>query len=266
MICPKCGTALNDNAQFCAECGAQVFNNTNTNTNQINSPRKTIKTYIMVICMIVTFLIGILFSQLVLSGNQSSLTVSSGKSFNTPEKLVEYYVDGVRTGDLQTMSEAFAVQTISQKYDFSAYSQRIGVIIPISSSGLLPAKYKQYKIMNEALVLGNCVRAYQQILFGIRKIQTGKQYPVKNIEDAKAFEEKIDPDFLKNLKISDLKAMPESAASRKNAQSTAKMYGADDVKYYSIVLECNGNKVTATTAMLLRYGNSWCLGNSLVFR
>lgn len=263
MICPKCGTVLNDNAQFCAECGAQVYNY--TEMNQTNSPSRTIKTYILVICMIATFLIGILFSQVVLSGNQSSLTVSSDKTFSTPEKLVEYYVDGLRTGDLQTMSEAFAVQTVSKKCDFSAYSQKLGVIIPMSSPNLLPTKYKQFSSMNEALILGNCIKAYEQILFGMKKVQLGKQYPVKKAEDAEAFEEKMNPNFLKNIKISTLKAMPESTSSKKNAQSTAKIYGADEVKYYNIVLECEGNTVTASPAMLLRYGKSWCLANSLIF-
>ena len=252
MICKKCKTLLNDGVKYCSECGTPI-----------NLERKR-RIFKMPFVFILIISVALVLIQIASASKTASASDTSFKAFATPEGTMKYYVDALSKGDLQRMAEASGVDLVSKKFNYSAFWCKLQTIIPMS--GMLPTKYEKYIPMNKAKIMGQCERNYEGTLYSLKGVTWGMNYPCNSAKDTLDFEDNIlSPEFMKDLKIKNIKDVTKKNTSKNNQQKTldlyaetAKCYGADEVKFFDIQLICYGSTVSQfEPAMVLRYGESW---------
>jgi hypothetical protein len=205
------------------------------------------------------FLISLLSLFVITVNAQDSSLSFPEKDFATPEAAMRYFVERIAKNDAVAALQAFAINQYAEKFDFTAYSERLGVIQPIHS--LSPTGYPMYIELNRLELVS---RYAQQIkFFSYSFYATEPLGETIRIQDeperVSAFVESVNPEQLTNLKISKVIRIIALSEQMIDAwQQQAKPVGADEATEIIVLYELDGNYHLGG-ARLLRYGESWKL-------
>lgn len=260
MNCRYCGSQLEEGVKFCPNCGQVVSPEPvdwNAYKEHIRQNRRVSKVTLLMSAVSVMLAIALAYVLLFPPAQNIAGVGLMNKSFSTPEDAAYYFVEGVKTSDLQKMSEAFAVEEIPKEHDFTTASNFFNAIFP--SSSLMPDDYEEFIPFNEVQLLNQCISTYKQILFGFGGIDMNNPLMVEDDSSLNDYIKKLNPDLLKNVKITKFIDSPLSnnEINTENMKKLAAVYGADEIKIYEIELECSGNKLSSDMLEMIRYGSSW---------
>lgn len=175
MICPKCGTQLNDGAAFCPKCGNRIENNTTNNvpnqpmennvavravvTETAKEKHSTWKT--VLITVLATIVAG--FTGLMILGSKS--TVPETKEVSTSEGSVVAEPEGdsnaPEVSDLQALNELLGyidqAEEVVQKYnnDYEALKEEENLEIEVlyrNRADIIQATYSELEVIRDNMV------------------------------------------------------------------------------------------------------------------
>ncbi|SCX87448.1 Predicted nucleic acid-binding protein, contains Zn-ribbon domain [Lachnospiraceae bacterium XPB1003] len=108
-ICVKCGTAIEENMNFCTNCGKTVAQ---------DRPKKSKgKIPFLFLGMLLGVVItGIIFAAIVKLKNGNEKTIE-GKGYDTPEEAVTAYANYLKESDIDGMISTFAVESFFDNYN-----------------------------------------------------------------------------------------------------------------------------------------------------
>jgi hypothetical protein len=199
------------------------------------------------------------------AGDTAGVKVTD-RAFSTPQEALNYYIEGVRSCDLDKMSQAFGIAKTSEKFNFTAFTNRLKVIMPATS--LMPSDYDKFVSLNEVFRLNQCTTMYKEILYSFNDIDWQRTIiPDGGMDETyiKEYIKKINPATLKNIKVSQFRDFPMASEKvhLENMQKSAVALGADEHRVYEVELECNGIKVNCELLSVFRYGSSWYINNGI---
>ncbi len=275
MFCSKCGTKLEAEDVFCTICGEKTKAAENekppvspsVETEAVKQapvpvkPGKQSKIAIMIGAAALVVIIAVLAVLLVMKPRSTSLMVKEG-NFKSPEAAVEHFMTAISDNDFETALEACAFNEAARNYDAAYNAERIRML---TLNMAAPSEYAFYQSLNQVFFLNQIASQVKYLTYSlsdsekaVEMTQTGQNQLLYDPEgDAADFVEGVDPAALKGLKIERIDLpypdLYDSEANRKNMNSTAKVYGADEVTDRVVLFELNGIKYFEGFA-LLRYG------------
>lgn len=256
MNCMTCGSPLKEGAKFCANCGCAAQS---LQAPSVSIPQKRKVSMVTLLMSGISLILAAALAYMLLTSTTQNISgvKLTGKTFSTPAEVLNYFVGGVKTCDMQKMSEAFAIEKSARGFNFTTYSSRLKTIIP--TTFLMPNEYSQYTYFNRVQQLNQCIVMYKQIVYGVNGIDWNKT--IYNIDDAyiKDYVKKLNPGSLNSIRVSKFTefSMAKDEKHLENMKKIASAYGADEARVYGVELECSGKKVSCDLLQVLRYGSSW---------
>lgn len=222
---------------------------------------KRIVTLLLTFIMCIALLAGC-------TGKDSSLSISE-KSFDTPAKAIEYFVAAIAENNASKALEACNINEYGENFDYAAYTERTGAILPVSVTGA-PSGYSMYAEINrytQASYLGTQIKGFAYSFFTDKGIIDAT--PLEGTDQIDAFIESVDPAKLKNLTVVRIDTPYPDTMNKEETKALFKeyaaMYGADEQTEVIVLYELDG-KHYGGGFTLLRYGKDWKISrlNSVV--
>lgn len=179
-----------------------------------------------------------------------------GDGFKTPEAAVRGYLEALRDCDTEAMQKTFAIETMMAHYDVAEYWAYTAVNWSTSRQciDLLPSDFPfGYDLMleNRLASLANDIvtpfyMASEDAFENLEAYYEGNYYPsTSDPDEIQAFYDShrrsVYEPVLSSLKIKDVYEMSPSNPETKRAEAWAKIYGADECRYYVAEVEVDGN-------------------------
>lgn len=194
------------------------------------------------------------------------------EGFDTPEKAVSMYIEGLRTMELKRMMGAFAVETYAEKYDFEANLERLKAYVPAQDIKLPNANRlaADLNIEGRKTAISNAIlRQYLSLSYA-----NLDQASLTGFENEGITAEEFVEHFTRNLesvKLDSLKLLgfipPEELseyysidANKENMDKQAVVYGADKIESRAAVVELAGEKYLLCMDVV-NYGDKWFILN-----
>jgi hypothetical protein len=207
------------------------------------------------------FYVLILLAGLLTSVKSQSLDLLEfpEKEFATPEAALQHFAESIAKNDVRAALQAFAINQQAAAFDFTAMSERLGVIHPIQT--LSPAEYPMYIDLNRLALIsryGGQLKFFVYSFYATEPL--GETTRIQDEpERISAFIESVNPEQLANLKINTvIRIIANSEKLLDIGQQQAKPVGADEVTELVVLYELDGGYYLGG-ARLLRYGESWKL-------
>jgi len=186
---------------------------------------------------------------------------SISASFKTPEDAINSYMQAVAQGDGSKILQAFAINEMSEKYNFEVFVDRIGAFQPIQFEG--PTNYTLYVDLNKTQVAAQIVQRVRTFIYGLlstEDVASGNMIGSFDAERAAKFIKEVDPKRLSGISVKRIdmpnKPILNSDRHRDNLAKTARMYGADESTERVALFTFEGNTYVVGFS-LLRYGDGW---------
>ncbi len=178
------------------------------------------------------------------------------KDFATPGDALSHFVASIRANDLTAALQAFAVNEYAEKYDFEAYSTRIGAITPMLQSA--PGQYPMYEQLNRLGLLSQYGGAIRNFVYSFNaSIPLDQTFRVTSPDEIDAFVASVDPARMAGLEVVEAYTLaPNSAKAIEIMKAQVGPIGADESTEIFILYELDG-QYFAGGAHLLRYGDAW---------
>jgi hypothetical protein len=181
------------------------------------------------------------------------------KEFATPEAAIQHFAESVAQNDVMAALQAFAINQQAAAFDFTAMSERLGVIQPFQT--LSPAEYPMYVDLNRLALIsryGGLLKFFVYSFYATEPLDATT--PIQDEpERISAFIESVNPEQLAGLKIAKvIRIIASSDKLLEIGQQQAKPVGADDVTELIVLYELDGSYYLGG-ARLLRYGEGWKL-------
>jgi hypothetical protein len=207
------------------------------------------------------FYVLILFAGLLTSVKSQSLDPLEfpEKEFATPEAAIQHFAESIAKNDVVAALQAFAINQQAAAFDFTAMSERLGVIQPIQT--LSPTEYPMYVDLNRLALIsryGGQLKFFVYSFYATEPLD--ETTPIQDEpEKISAFIESVNPEQLTGLKIDKVIRMIATSDKLLEVwQQQAKPVGADEVTELVVLYELDGSYYLGG-ARLLRYGESWKL-------
>lgn len=192
-------------------------------------------------------------------GGKTALTVSE-QSFDTPEKAIEYFVSAIAENDLSKAFEACNINEYGEKFDYAAYTESVGAILPAPAVGA-PSEYAMYAELNrytQANSLSTQIKGFAYSFFTELGIADSTQ--LESADQASALVDAVDPSKLKGLVIVRMDVPYPNTMNQEETKALFKqyaaMYGADDQTERIVLYELDGKHYCGGFT-LLQYGKDW---------
>jgi hypothetical protein len=195
------------------------------------------------------------------------------KDFATPQAALEHVTQSLAANDVAAALQAFAINAQAEKRDFTAMSERLGVIQMFQSPS--PSEYPMYVELNRLTFVSRYASQIKLFTYSLL-LQTTETFedfdpyltlPIQSEPDlVREFVRVSDPEKLRGLSIDKLfRITATSEKMLENWQAQARPVGANEITEF-VVLYRLGNNVYFGGARMLRYGESWKLDglNSVV--
>jgi hypothetical protein len=182
------------------------------------------------------------------------------KTFDSPEAVINAFVSSIENNDFSTAAQTFAINESAQKFDFTAYTNHMKVIMPFTM--LAPSDYALYVEMNKISLLGDLARQTKAFIYSFFETKGMDGSPITPIsqDDVSQFVKSVDPSALKALKVTKIEIpspdVYNSSINLANFKRMASFYGADDMAERVVLYNLNG-KNFGGGFRLLRYGSDW---------
>lgn len=270
MNCNNCGKENAPGAAFCIGCGSTlheaVIGKSDGPTAIYVSPKKKNVAALALGALSLLLAIALALSLTGVFGASGGATAAS-KSFGTPEDAINYFVDRLKTGDFDGALSACAIGEMAEGFDYKAYAERLNMLMYLGVS-YLPSEYEQYVGYNSS-------KFEQQILMQMVCFTTSFNLSEENsgliegqnmmLQDGKLPDgliEQLDPAKLNGLELVDIgKArMHDDQRNRENQKKQAKVYGADDVQFRTVLYKYDGNYYIGGFTVI-EYGGRWLIQN-----
>jgi PBP1b-binding outer membrane lipoprotein LpoB len=184
----------------------------------------------------------------------------SAPVFKTPEDAITHYFQGLAQSDFNKISQACAINEMSEKFKFDLYTERLGYLIPFQAQA--PAEYPLYVEINKTQLSSQIfsrVRIFAYSLLSDEKVAEGKVVQI-DAERTAAFMKDVDPKRLSGLELKKIglpnKSLMSNAKYLENADKMARAYGADESTERVALFSFGGNDYYVGFT-LLRYGDNW---------
>ena len=282
MNCSHCGQPNDPGSVFCANCGSQLepfpeqpqsqpYDSPppsaapaqRTEAGGKRSAPKKGKTNIAAIVLgIVSVLLAVVIVLMSL-GVTDAVFAPQQKGFDEPEDAIAYFIDHVKSGDIEGAMAACAVDEVSGSYDYEAMLDRLRAMSP--SIQYLPSEYELYAAYNEISLKNQIMRQlsymalsvvlpdeYSDFLTGIPIY--GEAFDFDDVVDD------MDPGRFMELEVTDIGEadIADNDTNRKNMRKQAEMYGADDMVTRDVLYDIDGDYY-AGGVMLLEYDSGWLI-------
>jgi hypothetical protein len=207
------------------------------------------------------FYVLLLFAGLLTSVRSQSLDPLEfpEKEFATPEAALQHFAESIAKNDVVAALQAFAINQHAAAFDFTAMSERLGVIQPIQT--LSPTEYPMYVDLNRLALIsryGGLLKFFVYSFYATEPLDETTRIQ-NEPERISAFIESVNPEQLAGLKIAKLIRITATSDKLLEVwQQQAKPVGADDVTELVVLYELNGIYYLGG-ARLLRYGEGWKL-------
>lgn len=270
MICRNCGKENKEGTAFCIGCGNPLGAYAGKNdgpTAVFTALKKKNTAAIAFGALSLVLAIALAFSLTGVLGAAGGQASAASKSFGTPEDAINYYVGCMKIGDFDGALSACAINEMAQGFDCKAFAGRLRVLMPLSTT-LMPSEYEQYVKYNrvniEKQIMAQMVSF--TVSFNISEENTGLingqsiMLPDGKLPDG--FIEQLDPSKLSKLKMIEIaKANKHDIElNRKNQKEQARMYGADDIQFRTVLYEYDG-KLYIGGFTIIEYNGRWLIQN-----
>jgi hypothetical protein len=193
------------------------------------------------------------------NAQDSSLFAFPDKDFATPEAAIKHFVESIAKNNLEGALQTFAINQQAEKFDFTATSEWMKVIIP--SQFLAPSDYDMYKQLNRvqlAWEYGEQIKAFAYSFY-LSELLDETIYIQDEPERVSRFIDSVNPELLINLKIHKIFRFIGVSEKMLNMwERQAKPVGADETTECIVLYELGGNYYLGG-ARVLRYSESWKL-------
>lgn len=270
MYCKNCGKDNGPGAAFCVGCGRplqqEIIGQADGPTTIFVSPKKKNAAAIALGAISVVLAIALVLSMTGVFGASSGGAIAS-KSFGTPEDAINYFVDRFKAGDFEGALGACAVNEIAQGFDYKAYVERMNALLPLTVS-YLPSDYKQYVLYNRTKTIQQISgqMMYFAVSFSIngdyKGIIDGQTIPLQDAKMPDGIIKQLDPSAISKLELVEIgkMGMHDNEQNRTNQKIMAKMYGADDVQFRTVLYKYGGNYYVGGFTVI-EYGGRWLIQN-----
>lgn len=181
-----------------------------------------------------------------------------GKSFNTPEKAIAYFMKSLINNKVKNAFKACAINDYSENYNFSAFSRQLNSISYLES--MAPSEYELYVELNKIQCLARIGKQiklfYYSILSGESDLLDPKNNPIN--EQIEKFIQAVDPKRLSVLEVIsiDKPSLVDDERYKKNASAASRCFGANDATERVALLKFN-NDFYILGFHLFKFGSSW---------
>lgn len=194
------------------------------------------------------------------SGNKTTALTIDEKSFDTPEKVIEYFVSGIAENDLSKAFEACNINEYGEEFDYTAYAERAGAILPAPVIGA-PSEYPMYVELNRYMQANNLCTQIKGFTYSFfSDIDMSGTTVLENTDQAAEFVEGVDPSKLKSLAIVRMDIpYPNTMNSEETKElfkTQSALYGADNQTERIVLYELDGKQYCGGFT-LLQYGSDW---------
>ncbi len=177
----------------------------------------------------------------------ASAAAFASQSFSTPEEAIESFVGYLKAGDYDGALGTCAVGNMASGFDYQYTAKRLMTLLPVATSNM-PSEYPQYVLYNrhkaarELLMQMICFSVSFHISDESRGLIDGMPVTLENGEFPDGLIEQLDPLAISSLEIVDIAktSMHDDELNRENQKKQAKVYGADDVQFRSVLYELDG--------------------------
>ena len=188
--------------------------------------------------------------------------------FKTPEDAITSYLEGVAQSDIHKISQACAINEMSEKFKFDLYTEWLGgAFMPFQS--LSPTDYPFYVETNKMQLSSQIFTRVKILAYSLLSSEKVADGAVINGMDAgriSSFMKDIDPKRLSSLGVKEIglpnKTLMNSAKYQANAAKMASIYGADESTERVALFSFEGNYYYLGFS-LLRYGDNWKISNQI---
>ncbi len=205
------------------------------------------------------------------SGAATGSTPASASApvYKTPEEAITAYFDGLAQGDVAKITQACAINEMSEKFKLDLYIQRLGGAF-VPPSALAPSDYPLYVEANKMQVKAEIfrqVKIFAYSLLGVEKMSESALV-TKGMDSTRsaAFIKDVDPKRLSGLKLTEIGLAGKSVMSNSkytdNVAKIAATYGADEETERLALFSFEGSYYY-TGFTLLRYGQSWKISSQV---
>lgn len=184
------------------------------------------------------------------------------RKFSKPEMAGKFFIESVSNLDFTSAVSAFSICDRAEGTDFDVFTNRQLIFMP---SELLP-DYPEYVPLDELYFLQNAARSMKSFLYTLlTDYRVGEAYIVDGenltLEDISG---EMDPSRLSSLKCLRIDysnpALQNSADHEKNMQEVCKLYGADSIEEYVMLLELE-DSLYAAGFTAIEYDGKWQIMN-----
>lgn len=276
MYCEKCGKENQQGNAFCVGCGAPLSAGHEYQQTPAKAPVNTTvklkgKNNIPALILGITSVVLAVAMVLSLTGVfGASAGSGASKSFSTPEDAINYFVNCIKNEDIEGALSACAINEMARGFNYKAYLERLRVGLPLTMT-LLPSEYKEY-LQYDTVKLKQQIESQMMgfiISLGLpdkySDLLDGKTMPLNSDKIADQVQDvfnSLKPTDFKDLKIDEIDkaGQHDTATNRENQQRMAKIYGADDEQFRSVLYEYNDSYYMSGFT-LIEYNGGWMISS-----
>ena len=187
--------------------------------------------------------------------------------FKTPEDAITSYLEGVAQSDIHKISQACAINEMSEKFKFDLYTEWLGgAFMPFQS--LSPTDYPFYVETNKMQLSPQIFTRVKILAYSLlsSEKEDGSTITGMDAKRINSFMKDVDPKRLSSLKVKEIglpnKTLMNSAKYQANAAKMALIYGADESTERVALFSFEQNYYYLGFS-LLRYGDNWKISNQI---
>lgn len=239
MYCVKCGAKLEERITSCENCGQRMVEQGKLAKGKNKSSALTwIFAGLSLLLAIMLALVLILPVNIASSGLNSI-------GFDTPEEAIEYFIDCINNGDVESALRVSYAEKAAENYDFEQMAEQLRAVY---ANMPMPTEYEFYIVFNEYKFNADLLNQIRELVLSLTRpeyasVYLGDETPI--FVDNKADYKGTDPTLLEPIEIIEI-VVPRSdlyyESIDKNVFSKhAEAYGADSVELRNVLYKYNGN-------------------------
>jgi hypothetical protein len=177
--------------------------------------------------------------------------------FDTPEAAIEHFAESIAKNDLTGALQAFTINDYADKFDFTAFTERIAAINIYQ--GLAPSEYSMYAQLNRLELLSKYAFNIKLFCYSFYSSEPldGSIIPIRDeLEKVKTFITSVSPEQLATLSIKRAFRFIASEKMWEIWQKQAAPVGAEETSEVVVLYQLN-NEYFLGGFHLLRYGQNW---------